>query len=63
MEALYRRRAVGCFDVQGVSGHPYVNCDLKVVLFLTHEGLVSCGVVETFIGVHMVTGGRAVERR
>lgn len=53
--------SAGCPDVLWLCGHTDVNSDLKVVLLLANEGLVSCRVVEAFICVHVVGRWRPVK--
>lgn len=59
LEAVYRHRTCWCLYVFGVSSHPNMYCNLKVVFLLAHKRLISCRVAETFIRVHMVTWWRA----
>lgn len=54
LEVVHLLCPTGCSDVLWLCGHTDVNGDLKVVLLLANEGLISCRVVEAFICVDMV---------
>ena len=54
LEVVNFLQPAGCSYVMWLCCYTYVNCDLKVILLLANESLISGGVVEAFISIDVV---------